>query len=369
MARKTKARRTKDENYMINLKYLGDEPKFNGSISNTEMVQALNWYNYMCNTKDAREYLSEYLKVNSKDQEIKAIKRVPDVWIPTTAAWLCRIASRGAELDQKLTDYIEFKVKFASSKAEKQVTEKKETKVVSIQDRIKEKTDELLAEIESIVDNRENDPKFSLYEWLKGKEIPASYMPAIINRYRGWLEETLDAYEGSDPDIKEGYRQFTKAQVSFDAYFFNMIIEDAQRYADVTKKTRKPRKPRAVSVEKKIKGLKFQKEDKEFKIASIDPEKIIGAQELWTFNTKYKTLTVLRAQDRGGLQVKGTSIINYNEETSVTKRTGRKAEYFIDRVLKGGKIVLRKVMDEEGIGNETNLAYRINENTILLKSL
>ena len=146
-----------------------------------------------------------------------------------------------------------------------------------------------------------------------------------------------------------------------------MIVEDAQKYGDVTKKLRAPRKPRAVSIDKKIKGLKFQKEDKKFKIASVNPERIIGASELWTFNTKYKTLTVFRAADRGGLQVKGTSIINYDEANSVTKRTGRKAEYFVERVLNGGKIVLRKLTEEEGIGSETPLANRINENTILLK--
>ena len=86
--------------------------------------------------------------------------------------------------------------------------------------------------------------------------------------------------------------------------FFNKLIDDAQRYGNVTKKTRAPRKPRTISMDKKLKSLKYQKENNEFKIASINPEKIIGAQELWTFNTKYKIVTVFRAIDRGGLQVK-----------------------------------------------------------------
>jgi hypothetical protein len=49
----------------------------------------------------------------------------------------------------------------------------------------------------------------------------------------------------------------------------------------------------------------------------------------------------------------------------MTKRTGRKPEYFIDKVLNGGKIVLRKLMDEAK--GEAPLAFRINENTIILK--
>lgn len=367
--RKTKKSRvTKNENYMINQKYWGDEPKFQGEVSNVEMMRSLSWYNYMCTINDAKEYILDYLKKNNRNEEIKKIKTVSDHFIPTTAAWLCRMSSRGVSLDEKQISFIENRLMQTINKSPKQNKEiVSDRPVVSIQDRIKEKTSELLADIEEIVDSRDNYPEFSLYEWLKGKEIPASYMPAVIKAYKGWLEELLDAYEGSDPDIYEGYRNFTKEKLSFDIVFFNMIVDDAQKYADVTKKTRKPRKPRTVSVEKKIKGLKYQKEDKEFKIASIDPEKIIGCQELWTFNTKYKTLTVLRALDRGGLQVKGSSIVNYDEKTSVTKRTGRKAEYFVSRVLNGGKIVLRKVMEEEGIGSEANLAYRINENTILLK--
>lgn len=369
MARQTKkkVRASKNESYIINKRYLGDEPKFNGEVSNVDLSKALTWYNYMCNTKEARDYITEYLSLQDRKTEIRNFKRVPDGFVPTTAAWLCRMILRGAELEEKQIEFLEKKISYSLTKASTSTKTKEVKNVVSIQDRVKEKTRELLGEIEEIVDNRESDPNFSLYEWLKGKEIPASYMPSIINAYRGWLEELLDAYDGSDPELKEGYRNFTKERLSFDIVFFNMLVDDAQKYSDVTKKTRKPRKPRAVSVEKKIKNIKYQKEDNVFKIASVDPEKIIGAQELWTFNTKYKTLTVLRAIDRGGLQVKGTSVINYNEENSVTKRTGRKAEYFIDRVLKGGKIVLKKVMDEDDIGKETNLSYRINENTILLR--
>ena len=78
-------------------------------------------------------------------------------------------------------------------------------------------------------------------------------------------------------------------------------------------------------------------------------------------------MTVFRAIDRGGLQVKGTSIINYDENNSVTKRTGRKPEVYVDKVLNSGKVVLRKLMDE--LKNDAPLAYRINENTILLKAV
>lgn len=362
-----KARVTKNEAYLVNLKYMGTEPSHNGEISNVEYIKTLNWYNAMSDIKEAREFFNSYLKNQNRLEDIKLLKRVPDCFIPLTAAWLCRMVERGYSLKEKDILFIEGRLKSAFSHIEPLKEQEKKGEVVSIQDRIKEKASEIIADIEHIVDNRDSMRDFSLYEWLKGKQIPATYSSAIVKAYQGWLNELLDAYEGTDPDLKEGYRRQTKPQIAQDIVFFNMIVEDAQKYGDVTKKLRAPRKPRAISIDKKIKGLKFQKEDKEFKIASINPEKIIGASELWTFNTKYKTITVFRAADRGGLQVKGTSIINYDEANSVTKRTGRKAEHFVERVLNGGKIVLRKLMEEEGIGSETPLAIRINENTILLK--
>jgi hypothetical protein len=362
-----KARVTKNEAYVVNLKYMGTEPSHKGDITNVEYITSLNWYNAMSDIKEAREFFNSYLKQQDRLEDIKLLKRVPDSFVPLTAAWLCRMVERGYSLKEKDIVFIEGRLKNAFSHIEPVKEQEKKGEVVSIQDRIKEKASEIIADIEHIVDNRESMRDFSLYEWLKGKQIPATYSSAIVKAYQGWLNELLDAYEGNDPDLKEGYRRQTKSQIAQDIVFFNMIVEDAQKYGDVTKKLRAPRKPRTISIDKKIKGLKFQKEDKEFKIASVNPERIIGASELWTFNTKYKTLTVFRAADRGGLQVKGTSIINYDESNSVTKRTGRKAEYFVERVLNGGKIVLRKLTEEEGIGSETPLANRINENTILLK--
>lgn len=361
-----KSRITKDQNYLINVKYIGPEPEFTKQPSKSELIKALNWYNCMSNVSEAKEYINEYLKLDNRNSDIKKFKGVSDAFIPLTAAWYIRLSSRGYTLEDNDIRYVDNKIKEAIERVKKpEAKEKKE--VISIQDRVKERTSEILAELEDIVDNREQNKGFSLYEWLKAKQIPASYSPAIINAYQGWLNELLDAYAGVDKQLKEAYKSFPKSKMVEDIGFFNSIIEDAQKYSDVTKKTRAPRKPRAVSIEKKLKGFKYQKEDSTFKIASINPEKIIGASELWTFNTKYKTLTVIRAIDRGGLQVKGTSIINYDENTSMTKRTGRKAEYFVQRVLNGGKIVLRKLMDEDSMGNKTNLAHRINENTILLK--
>lgn len=357
---------SRTEQYIINRKYLGDEPVFTEPLSKIEYMQALSWYNYMSSVSDAREFLIDYLKNTGRANQVFKIKAISDAFIPTTLAWTCRLISRGFSIPVESVPYIEDRLsEILNIEYEKKEDETPKS-TVSIQDRMKEKTRDLLGEIEGIIDdNLDQNHSFSLYDWLKSNEIPVAYVSAIVDKLNPVLMEFIEAHEGNDEQLKEAYRFLKKKQLEARIVFYNNLIEDAEKYADATKKTRAPRKPRTVSMEKKLKGLKWQKEDATFKVASINPEKIIGAQELWTFNTKYKTLTVLRAQDRGGLQIKGTSILNYDTSSSETKGTGRKSEYYISRVKEGGKIVLRKLMEE--LQSSKALAYRINENTILLR--
>lgn len=366
IAKKTKKPRvSRNEAYLVNFKYMGDEPILKENYTSTEYMNALNWYNTMCTVAEARTYIKDYLKQHKRNDELKSFNRVPDVWVSTTCAWIAKISLNGTEIKEDSKEFFREKMKFMLSKAAKEEnTEEKAISkpVVSIQQRMREKSSDIIGEIEEMLDKNE---EFSLYDWLKANQIPATYVSDIVNKYTPWLAELIEAYEGEDEQLKEGYRCYTKKQLKERIVFFNKMIEDAERYGSVTKKTRAVRKPRPVSVEKKLKNFKYQKESSEYKIASVNPAKIIGCQELWTFNTKYKTITVLRALDRGGLNIKGTSIVNYDEKNSFTKRTGRKPEEHVNKVLTGGKIILRKITEE--LKKDASLAYRINENTVLLK--
>ena len=366
MARGTKKKiSTRSEEYIINKKHLGEEPTFTKPLTRIDYANALNWYNYMCNSSDAREYITTYLKNIGRPEDAKRLKAVSDTWIPNTVAWVCRLITRGYVLPVEPSGFIDGRIRETLDRAT-EVKEDTDTPKISIQDRMKEKSREIIGEIEEMIDGHfENNDEFSLYNWLQTNNIPAAYASSIVSKFNPILIELIEAFKGTDDQLKEGYRRYKKSELEKLIYFYNGICEDAERYANVSKKVKATRKPRTVSVEKKIKNLKWQKEDATYKIASILPEKIIDSQELWTFNTKYKTLTVLRAQDRGGLQVKGTSITNFDPQNSYTRGTGRKTEDTVRRVLDGGKIVLRKIMDE--LKTEKALAYRINENTILLR--
>ena len=83
------------------------------------------------------------------------------------------------------------------------------------------------------------------------------------------------------------------------------------------------------------------------------------------FNTKYRTLQRYDALGPAGLSIKGTTLKGYDKDLSVGKKL-RKPEQVLPRVLDGGKLILRKVIDEIN-SKESNPNGRINGDTILLR--
>jgi predicted transcriptional regulator len=101
------------------------------------------------------------------------------------------------------------------------------------------------------------------------------------------------------------------------------------------------------------------------KLVSINPEDVIGAQELWTYNSKSRKIGKYVATEFNTLSIKGTTIINFDEVKSVQK-TIRKPEEKLREFKAAGKIALRKFLDDIN-ATDTKMNGRINEEIILLK--
>jgi len=143
---------------------------------------------------------------------------------------------------------------------------------------------------------------------------------------------------------------------------------------DQAKATRKPRKAKPRSADKVIAKLKFLKVDEKYKLASINPIDVIGANELWVFNVKTRKLGKYIAssidpkglgREGTGLSVKGTTIISFDEKLSVQK-TLRKPDEQLKEFKGAGKVALRKFLDEINT-TDTKLNGRCNLDTVLLK--
>jgi hypothetical protein len=76
---------------------------------------------------------------------------------------------------------------------------------------------------------------------------------------------------------------------------------------------------------------------------------------------------MLNTDDPKGFSVKGTTVLNIDAQTSI-KKTVRKPEDAIQKVLNGGKVVLKKLMSELKT-KPIDVNGRLNDDCILLKAI
>lgn len=341
----------------IDDKYYGPEPI---DISIKGLGEALNWYNYMYEHEETRVWLFDYLKkANYSKSDIAAIKKLPKYKISKTVCSVSRILLNGNELPERNMEYFNNSIKelIAIGNEMKQVVvDTSEKPVVSIQERMRAKSNALLSECEEAIDI---NPALDIYEWLKSKEASPHAATTICDFYSKWIKD----FEEDDQYATREEKKYNAAQLKY----WTQFVHDCERYIG-NKKVTKVRKPKTIKLKPPsdlVKNLKFQKEFLPLKIVSCNPAEIIGAQQLWAYNTKSRKLSKYDAVGPGGLQVKGTTLIGFDVEKSSTK-TLRKPEATIQSLLSAGKVMIRKFMDELKT-LETKPNGRINSDTILLR--
>lgn len=345
----------------------GGEPSWKSGESS--ITRALNWYNYHSDTKESKKFTLSYLKEIKADAEvIETISKVSDAHFQNLG-FVCRMKLRGAPMTTRnekwIENFLETLKEFKDVSAFK--VDGEEAKVVSIQERVADKSREHIGEMEAVIDSCIEDSKYKWdsYTWMQCNNVKGAHTKYIIEFFERRITELEEAVKGKDKDLVEGYSNFTKAQLKEYINLLKHLCSDAQKIAHNSKLIRAPRKKKAKPVDKVIAKLNYKKDDNGYKLASVNPVDIVGCSQLWVFNTKTRKLGVYNADDSGGLSVKGSTIINFKQETS-TQKTVRKPEAILPEVLKAGKITLRKVLP--GINSvEQELNGRINTDTILLR--
>lgn len=322
-----------------------------------EIIKALNWYNVEKDEKDAAKILKAPVSVARRF---------------CTLAWLKRMQERGYKLPAtEAASYINRMLEFkeATSKSKSVAQEETDTSnVISIQERVKAKSEEIIGEMEGLIDDygiRGNVNDMNAYQWMIENNVKPIHANRIIEHFRECSKEVFLAASGKDKELKEGYGTYTKARLMNLLQTYAHIIKDAEKLAANIKTARKPRKKKSITAEKKVSKIKYLVKDDSLKLQSVDPTRIIGALQLWVFNVKTRKLGVYNAEDESGLQMKGTTLLNYNEKSSVAK-TIRKPDKVLPIVTGGGKVALRKVLDDVK-AKSNKLNGRINKDTLLLR--
>lgn len=353
--------------------YIGFEPKFKGEISKKNdavFAKCLNWYSNL-DDKKIYPWVSEYLSKDFTKKEISKILSVNDITVRHLAIFL-RMKNNGTIFTDELEHLIDTQLAKIVLKTNVTVDtgiEKPKNNVVSIQDRILQKARLLCSEIDQEYDDfffKNNfKTKFKAYDWLLKNQITSQTVDYIIDVYTNELSTLNDALNNNDPDSVESFAHLTKAQLKKTIAFIEGIINDCNIWKSNKNKTRKPRKKKSVSAEKQINNLKYMKEYTKLKLISIPPENIVGASQLWVYNTKYKYLTCYNSTSTFG--VKGTTITNIDLETSVRK-TCRKPDEILPKILTGGKRILKNIMNDLST-KSVDVNGRVNGDCILLKAI
>jgi len=354
-----------------------DQYKLTDDDLKSKFGNALNWYNYNYTNRNAQDFLAKYVK---SKKDAAAILAVDTSIIKPTLGYVAKMATNGLEFPTvlekyktKLDEYIEELIVegnevLASKQAKAAV--KAAAPVISIQERTREAAREHIGFIEGEIDDfiaSGCKSKFSTFEYLQKIGVKGGYMTYIIEHFQPIYEEIQEALRGEDEQLVEGYSFLTKPRKRKLIAFYANILNDCREWQKESRGKRKSRKRKVKTPKDLVKSLKFKENDTEFKIESVKPENIIGATQVWVFDTKTRFLHKYVSDI--GMSVKGSTLKEFDEDQSFKKKIRESyCERVLDDVVNGGKVKLRKSIADIA-AKEVPVTGRIGKEMVIVRVL
>ena len=356
---------------------LGQEPTWQTQPTEyriTALSKAFTWYNYFYGKKDARDMIVNYLETHGRKDDVRLLKGIPDSAIRLTTGWLCRMIMLGLELNNSEQTRLQSQLREILDSKQHTVEEAPEEPAVpkiTIQDRLREKTNECNGELEGLFDDfllsgAKMTADFKPVVIMRGMNIAPQMVSQISDNWKRKLSEFERVAEGKDAQLVEGYSHLTKIQMRNVIKFCEAVINDCGAYVQIKKVERKPRKVRAVPPEKRAAKFKIQAEFAELKLKSLPAASLVDKSEAWLYDTKKRKLIHLVADEYAkAFTVKSNSIIGFSTAETLQK-TVRKPADTLKTMTTAGKPAARRVF-KELTTTETAFNGRGTENLIILR--
>ena len=371
------------------VKYTGGEPIFASQPDDDRrpgaLAMAFNWYSRYFDRKVAKEQLALYVENFTTDQKsaaslAKQLRRVDDKEVMSTYGWLARLAMRGLQLttveQQRLGAEIERLHKTLAKpevvESTPSVEDKPPANRSSVQDIMRERAREAAGELEGVLDEfvfagaKTANISVNPVGLLTERNVLPQHISILTEVWKKKLVEFQDVLEGNDSQLNQAYGHYSKHQIKAVIKFIEAVLAGFDSYINVKKASKAPRKRKAVSPEKQASKVKFLKQFEELKLVSVHPAKIIGASEVWAYDTAKRKLHYYLADSHvGTLGVKGSTILGFDSSKSGVK-TVRKPVDVLKKIMAAGKPATRKLFGEiNAVHAQPN--GRTNENLIILK--
>ena len=243
------------------------------------------------------------------------------------------------------------------------VVEKKESagpKVVPIRTNLTDFANAIDDSIEHIISGAEPPDTQALIESSKLNRVEISEAVSTVEHM---AQDFRELSQGQDEQLKEAYSHIKKVKLKKLLKFFNDLevgLSETQQAAKITR----IRKKKPVDKNKLVRRLKYTPKFGELNLTSVDPVEIIGASEVWVYDTKRKRLGVYASEYANTLSVKGTVIDNYSLSKSYEK-TVRKSEK-ITEFMQSRKNGLHKFMTTIR-GKQFPAKSRVQASMVILK--
>jgi len=356
MAKKTaniKAKVTKS----VEEKQIGAEPKVGSIIGPDDILGYYNSYNYFYGRDEAKQFLVDWFK-GTDNKTARALEQVPSINISTTAGWIARMLSRECTLPDSTMEFFRKKVEAMVLLAEEPRREKEVVEKPSIRE------NQYIAELESIYDSilLGEKPEFDATQWFQAHNVPLYAMKEVADYYAPMIEE-IDFVQKSK-DIESC---LSKSQAKILKQWLESIVAAVEAINDNRKRQRKPRKPRAKKPDQLLKHFAYLKEDHSLNVASINPEKILGATVVYAFNVKTRTLIKFVSEEGKKLSVNRTSIINFDPKKSGSK-TIRKPSEVIPGLTRQTKREMQRTFTEIRAKEKELTTSRLNDQCLIISA-
>lgn len=341
------------------------EPEINPLTYRQDLLHYLNYHNTASEDKHRRAWVMYGMQRMERDDELPILERVTDFELHEIGPLMHardrdmyltneHLSFIDNELDRLMAKYKDKKVAADTKPAGPTAEEKADATATSLYG------EDIQNQVDLYIIGRVSD--FSMKSYLITNNVSTLAAQKIALKLAPTVIEIREAYEGKDEQLVEGYSNWKRPELRKFLAFLQELLEDCMEHGQVVKAMRKPRvskKPKKSPVAK----LKYLASHMELNMRSVNPETILGADELYAYRTNRKFI-YYKAKAGETLQIAGQTILNYDEELSGSKTIRKPNEFFAN--FNTGKKAIKDSFNN--INSSKGAApARIGEDVVLLK--
>lgn len=346
------------------IKAYGNEPiltEIDCSRSDYEakLGEALNWANYVFDAKEWKRFAIDAAKMyklpydgyaDIKDVAFFNVGKLAWVWLGGAKLSEDTVERYKARWNAIATNYLN---------AQLSVEVKSTDRQISPGERMKLSTDSLICSLDEIMDAETyQNPNLLLRQ--------NSIHPNVVKNY---YKRQLDELEliGKDEQVTEAYRNWPRKRVRLRKDWLANLISELDNMKANAKAGRKTRKKKVKTASELVRKVKYLSRDDKLNIVSVNPAEIVGATSVLVYNVKYRKLEVYQAKMGGVLTIKGTKIMDFDDNVSYRK-TLRKPEQQLKTIRSMSRFtqVEREVKSIKA--TEQKCRGRLSLDTLILKA-